>query len=509
MFLNLFRGLLSYTGNKIMEDKKDFTLTKIGKQVKKWIVLLPLAFISLFYLQKQYFHDSDLGRHITNGKVILETGKIPTTNLYSYTQPDRPTTMHHWGSGVVYYLVQSNFGFDGLHLFSVVVYMAALGVFVWLAVEVGSIKSAFFSLVLLAPVIGFRNEIRPEQFSYLLLSLTILLCWRVWNGKVTRNVLWIFLLMMAVWVNLHIYYFLGLGVVFVFGVVASLINKKAMNQFIAFFIFGMVGVALNPLGLKALWEPLLIFNPIQKTYVLENQPVWVLLSVFGGQLFVHFLAVFGIALYLINKSWKKIEKKLPLFLVLLLIVGSGVLMARNVSMGGMALVVLLAWGLNGLLTTKWKSGFLGLSVGFLVVLSLIKNDWYFSPFSKPWGLGILPGSEDVGGFLRKNNIQGPIFNNFDVGGYLIYYLFPEERVFVDNRAEAYSQDFFSQVYISMQTDEQVWQKVDGQYRFNAIVVSYKDATDFLRPFLERRIQDPQWKQVFKDEYIQILVRADT
>jgi len=55
-------------------------------------------------------------------------------------------------------------------------------------------------------------------------------------------------------------------------------------------------------------------------------------------------------------------------------------------------------------------------------------------------------------FFKENNLQGPIFNNYDIGGYLIFNLFPQEKVFVDNRPETYSSEFFQEDYIPMQED---------------------------------------------------------
>ncbi|PIP87416.1 hypothetical protein COW81_00305, partial [Candidatus Campbellbacteria bacterium CG22_combo_CG10-13_8_21_14_all_36_13] len=53
-------------------------------------------------------------------------------------------------------------------------------------------------------------------------------------------------------------------------------------------------------------------------------------------------------------------------------------------------------------------------------------------------------------FVLENDIQGNMFNNFDIGGYLIYRLYPDRKVFVDNRPEAYPAEFFEKVYKPMQ-----------------------------------------------------------
>jgi len=58
---------------------------------------------------------------------------------------------------------------------------------------------------------------------------------------------------------------------------------------------------------------------------------------------------------------------------------------------------------------------------------------------------------------------------------LIFNLYPE-KVFVDNRPEAYTADFAQNVYIAAQEDPVVFAKLDSRYHFNAIVYSHRDFT---------------------------------
>ena len=83
---------------------------------------------------------------------------------------------------------------------------------------------------------------------------------------------------------------------------------------------------------------------------------------------------------------------------------------------------------------------------------------------------------------------------------------PEEKVFVDNRPEAYSVKFFREVYIPMQEDEKVWEKVDDKYKFNVIYFYRHDITPWAQPFLIERVKDPKWIPVFVDDYTIIFVK---
>jgi hypothetical protein len=111
-------------------------------------------------------------------------------------------------------------------------------------------------------------------------------------------------------------------------------------------------------------------------------------------------------------------------------------------------------------------------------------------------------------FLRKEKIQGPIFNNFDIAGYLVYYLYPEQRVFLDNRPEAYPVAFFTDVYFPMQSDEAKWAAISRHYGFNVIVFNYRERSARGEQFIIRRVLDPMWAPVYLDKDIIILAKRD-
>jgi hypothetical protein len=122
------------------------------------------------------------------------------------------------------------------------------------------------------------------------------------------------------------------------------------------------------------------------------------------------------------------------------------------------------------------------------------------------GIGLSEKSAASAVFFKKNGLHGPIFNNYDIGGYLIYHLFPGERVFVDNRPEAYPESFFKEVYVPAQEDTEKWRALDARYRFNVIYFNYHDLTPWGQKFLIERVKDPDWAPVFADAYAVIFVR---
>ena len=127
------------------------------------------------------------------------------------------------------------------------------------------------------------------------------------------------------------------------------------------------------------------------------------------------------------------------------------------------------------------------------------------------GIGLRPGVNGAAEFLRANSIGGPVWNDFDIGGYLIFHRFRpgsgrDAGVFVDPRPEAYPLVFFTDTYIPMLFDNTVWQRVDGEFQFNALVYSLQDGFPGIERSILARVRDPEWAPVYTDFYSLIFVR---
>ena len=156
-------------------------MAQIKKQVstendisKPWkIILTILLFIYLLfsYAQKQNLITADLGRHIKNGEYFIQHHEPITTNYYSYTQPDFPTRAHHWGAGVIYYVLYNLGGFDLLGVLNIFLYIITFTLFLKIAIKKSNYIFSIFFTLLAIPLITDRLEIRPEVFSYCFVAI--------------------------------------------------------------------------------------------------------------------------------------------------------------------------------------------------------------------------------------------------------------------------------------------------------------------------------------------------
>ena len=138
----------------------------------------------------------------------------------------------------------------------------------------------------------------------------------------------------------------------------------------------------------------------------------------------------------------------------------------------------------------------------VLALALINGAAVVFPRWSEIGLGLASHDEDLARFLEANRISGKVFNSFASGGYLIHY-FPDQRVYIDNRPEAYPGDFIRDEYLRPIDDEEAWRHIMAHYDFDYICFARVNQDE--GKFLLRRIRDPEWAAVFTGSQM-VLVR---
>jgi len=491
---------------------------KTLKSFHLFLTLVLLCFIyALFLTHPITLVTADLGRHLKNGEIFLSSLKPVETNFYSYTQPNYPTVNHHWLSGVIFQLIYQATSFIGLHFFFIILSVFTLAIFLKTALKKADLLILVLVTLLAIPLLAQRREIRPEVFSYLFSGIFFYLL-LLYQKTQQKKFLYPLPFLQLLWVNLHIYFFVGLGLM---GLTILSLTVKEMSQIrkfrVDFFlilvlILSILACLVNPFGIKGTLTPLTIFNDYGYRLV-ENQPVWFIEKLIKNPNFIIFKIAFLITT--ISYVWLFLKKK-AINLFLLFIFGltsvAGWLAIRNFTFFGLFLIPVLSQNLSLLLPKETREGFkkskwLTTLVIFLFLPLVIFNALQKEFFGIPeLGFGVYQQDDASMNFVKKNNLKGPVFNNYDIGGYLIFHLFPQEKVFVDNRPEAYSVNFFKDLYIPIQEEEEKWQKVNEEYQFNLIIFSHHDATPWGQKFLIARIKDKDWISVFADERVIIFLK---
>jgi len=273
-----------------------------------FITVLLLSVYGLYLAHQVDLTVGDLGRHLKNGQLFIETGLVPKTNLYSYAYPDYPFINHHWGSGVLFYGIQRLAGFSGLSIAFILMSVTTLLVFLNLATKYSSFALAAPIAVVVLPVLITRYEVRPELFSYLFCGLFLQILWGYKSGKLGLR--WLFLLpiLETFWVNLHIYFFIGvvLIAVYLFELLVVLVThnkqqniREQVKGLAVILLLTILATCLNPSGISGAIYPFLILNEYGAPTI-ENYSVLAVLR--EGYVFLP-LIYFGIVFGLVCLSW--------------------------------------------------------------------------------------------------------------------------------------------------------------------------------------------------------------
>jgi len=462
--------------------------------------ILLFIFFASFLIHPLYSINQDIGRHLKSGEIIWQTKSVYKTNLFSYTEPDHPFINHHWLSEVAFFGLNNVIGLKGLILFKAVILLLSLWL-LFLAVK----NKADLWIFLISAMAGImvwaeRTDVRPEIFSYLFLSYFL---FAIFRAKYSNQTKWLYVLpiVQIFWTNMHIYFALG-PILLLFFLVERIVNLKFkifnLKKEIRIFILTCLATLINPNLISGALYPLVVLKNYGYSIV-ENQNIFFLTD-YGVS--IRSIQLFQFSLVLLILSFV-VRKRIAIFELL-----SGILfsimamkMLRNFGPYGLIFIPLTTLNLSKIkLSTKKEMAVL-ISVCIILISATSYN------IKNKVSLAIPTGAEKAIEFVKNNNIKGPVFNNFDVGSFLIWKMYPDQKVFVDGRPEAYSQEFFENIYKPMQSDPQQWKKYSDQYRINYVFFDHRDITPWARTFLARISNNPDWEMAYLDDFVVVFVKA--
>jgi len=372
------------------------------------------------------------------------------------------------------------------------------------------------------PILITRHEIRPEAFTYLLSALFLQILWGYKQRKLGFRVLYFLPLLQILWVNLHIYFFIGIILVgvFLFESVVMLFTdnspdlRSRSKQLAVILLLTLLAACVNPAGVSGALYPLFILQGYEFP-VIENYSVTAVLRAgFNFLPLTYFLIILGSLglswVYVFTRDRSRVSYANLLLSVM--VAAMAWLSIRNFGLFAFFALALAAANIDKTFAGDearafWTAGRTAFALAVIAILLFLISPVYFLGGGRgAMGTGLKEGSQASGEFVLRENLRGPIFNNFDIGGYLIYYLYPKERVFVDNRPEAYPAAFFRNEYFPLLQSEDHWIRRSPEFGFNVIVFNHRDRSVTSEQFIVRRVLDPAWAPVFFDRDIIILLK---
>jgi len=485
----------------------------LGLNARRLAVVI--LFVALFAMAVRAPTDTDTWWHLQAGRVTLESGHILQADLFSHTRHGSPWVNHSWLSQVILYWLFDHFSYAGLGLGLGLVVVIAFAL-VYLQMEGDPFTRAFI-LILAAATSAVIWIARPQLLSFLLTAVVAYVLYLFKWRRVNR--LWLLPPLFVLWVNLHAGYALG------FMVLAAFVAGEVLNHLLA-----LVAPADDPVvdwrgigmvvGVAFLSMLLLIVNPNTTrmwTYYLETVRIGVLQDFIQEWQSPDFHPLYTqpfIWLLLATLAAMGLSGRRADGADLALVGGfayAALLAGRN--FGPFALVaapvlsrhvatMLARWG-RALRRRGWlnvprrRASTPALAVLNWVLLTLVVTLAAVKiqqPLRPAFNEELQRESLPVGAveWIEAHRPEGKMFNHYNWGGYLIWRLWPEYRVFVDGRTDLYGDEFLRD-YIEIQSAGPRAISLLDQYEVSFVLTGKDDALSML---LRCR---GGWDLVYRDE----------
>ncbi len=202
--------------------------------------------------------DPDYFWHLTTGKLIAETGRVPSTDPFSFTWLGQPWTPHEWLSELLIFRLVDGLGRIGallvFGLFPPAIFGVLAAAFARHGARVLAIGLPFaLGAFTLIPYV----TLRPQAISWLLLAGLV---WFLLEASAEHRRRFLLLIpLFVLWANLHGLYVVGLGVAGIY-LLFTLAGRTAMSTARGWAIGGVAGAIgasmLTPAGPIGILYPL-------------------------------------------------------------------------------------------------------------------------------------------------------------------------------------------------------------------------------------------------------------
>ena len=445
--------------------------------------------------------DGDLGRHLTIGNYIRQNLRIPGHDLFSHTMAGQPVIPHEWLAQVSFSIANTLMGLNGVVLFSAILIATAFTL-TYREMRRQSIYRvlAFFLTLLAAYASSLHWLTRPHIFTFL---FTALWAYLLENEK---SKYWLFPLIMLFWVNTHGAFIAGFVILggHAAGWLWEYLQKQAswerLKSLVLIGGLSFVVTLINPAGWK-LWNTsvgylgtrYLVDHTVEYQSPNFHEPgTWPFLLLivlgilalgFGGRMRAHQAVLFA--------GWSAMSlysaRNIPLFAIVTTpYIGLAAQEVLEKSMVYQKIERRLA-SMEGNLRGTFIP-----SVAFVLLMIA------FPPIpmtANQFDAGVFPVK--AVNWLETHPQEGEMFNHFSWGGYLLYRMWPEKRVFIDGQTDFYG-EALTREYAQVTTLENGWKDTLNKYNVSWAILPANQP-------LERALTDElNWIVAYQDPTAVIL-----
>ena len=445
--------------------------------------------------------DAGIGWHIRNGELILQTHSVTRVDPFSYTMGGQTWYAWEWLYDILIAALHHVFGLNGVVFFTALVIAATFALTFRFAIRKGG--NVAVTVVLLMLALGASSIhflARPHVLSWLFVVI-----WFQLLDDYTHHpgrLFWLPFLMLS-WANVHggfIAGFVLLALYMIAEVYEYARNRETRNLTSsklkilgAITALSLVASLINPYGYKLHWH---VYQYLTDRWLMNHIDEFLSPNFHGvaQQCFV-------LLLLISIGAWSVAPRKPRLVdvLVVLFAVYSGLYASRNLPVSCILLVLVIAPALSQAASAAATNGDVAMRTRefFARIDSFASRIGNLEPHfaGHLWPLAALLAGiiicardgrfgtaqvfdahfdpkhfpEQAVDVIQSRTIREPIFSLDSWGGYFIYRLYPEKKVFVDDRHDLYGAEFLKDYLKAIRVTPD-WDTMLNSRRVNWVLV---------------------------------------
>ncbi|HVB29285.1 MAG TPA: hypothetical protein VNG91_05675 [Terriglobia bacterium] len=482
-------------------------LASVLKKCFSFPVLLGALLLGVnFEIVRTLSLDPDTWWHIKYGETILKTGQWPMVDTWSFTAHGMPRMAYEWGGEVVTALAWRLDGLRGLDVLLIVLtsmIVLLLYYFAWLRCR--SSKAAFLGACLMLPVAAMCFTLRPQLLGYIFLLITMISLERFRQGQ--QKTLWVLPPLFLAWVNTHGSFTLGFMVLglywlsgladFSFGGLHAVRWRPAQRLHMEIVcLLSVLVLPITPYGTRLAAVPLEVATslPLNFSSITEWQPLS--MSSGGGKLVLILLFAFIVAQITFRLSYRLEELALFFIVAYLTFIHLRFAVLYAIVFAPLAASILARWvpAYDPMIDKYVLNAALILAVCSALVWYLPSQAALHKTIAKGYPVQAVR-------YLRYHPLPGRMFNAYGFGGYLVWAMAPEHKVFIDGRGDVYEQAGVFSDYLDVMSIRPDALAILQSYRINSCLVERDSALAALLGTI------PGWKRIYEDKLSAIFVRT--
>jgi hypothetical protein len=446
------------------------------------------------------FQDADAFWHVVTGQVIVESGRVPTTDPFSFTHGGQPWTLHEWLSEVVMYLLDRWVGVTG----SLVVFgllAATIPVIHAIGLHRLGVQTPAIGLALgLGAVVMFPYvTVRPQVLSWIFMTIIV---WLLLSLRPDRA-RWLVAipLLFVLWANIHGLYVVGFGFIGLYALF-TLAGRTPMSArrwwVIGACVAAFLGSMLTPAGPEGITYPLRYIEA--GNWGLANIQEWQSPDFHNV---AHWPLLLMIVALIANGG-----RGSPGWLTVLswVTVAMALVSLRNAPVAAVVAMPVLAMGIHARLAPVRPLGARAarmrrwLEIGVAAILAIAALIILVPSDPAASSADAVAAKYPVAALDRLASEQpdARVLAEYGWGGYVISRLYDSGgRVFVDGRNDMYGDDLLDE-YSAVRNADEGWEEIVERYEVEVLL--FPPQAPIVRGFA----QDAGWCESYRDE-IQVLL----